>query len=246
MQKLSFKYLNLLKKDTRRKFLRFSKLKNLLLRLVCKSNSIYNYQFEKLINTYFKEKKTNLNILDVGAGLCKYFPKSVNYYHDNYYACDVNDVFRKYIENRGINFLETDLLVNQIDIKDDFFDLIICSHMIEHLSNPDLLINELERILRPGGIIFLKTPDIKYVKWNFYDDFTHVRPYTKNSLLKVVESQNLKIINCYTTTLYMDFFLDLMKKNLLNPFNLIFLLVGFYSYFFRNDMKEIICVALKD
>ena len=44
----------------------------------------------------------------------------------------------------------------------------------------------------------------------------------------------------------MDFFLDLMKKNLLNPFNLIFLLVGFYSYFFRNDMKEIICLALKD
>ncbi|RPG17962.1 MAG: class I SAM-dependent methyltransferase [Pelagibacteraceae bacterium TMED124] len=244
MQKLSLKYLNLLDKENN-KFLKLSKLKKFLLKRVCNNNSIYNYQFERLINTNFKKKKTNLNILDVGAGLCKYYPESVNNCKNNYYACDVKDVFRNFIEYRGINFIEVDLSKKQIDINDGFFDLIICSHMIEHLSNPELLLNELERILCPGGIIFFKTPNIKQVKWNFYDDFTHLRPYTQNSLLKAVESQNLTIMNCYTTTLYMDFFLGLMKKNILNPFNLVFLFFGLYCHFFRNDMKEIICLALK-
>ena len=71
------------------------------------------------------------------------------------------------------------------------------------------------------------------------------RPYTKNSLREQVESDALKVIKCTSSTLYKDFAFSLFKNNPFNPFNMIFLIIGFYTYFTRNDMRELICIARK-
>lgn len=45
------------------------------------------------------------------------------------------------------------------------FDLVWCTEVIEHLYHPDLLIKEIERILKPGGLAVLTTPNSN---WWFY------------------------------------------------------------------------------
>ena len=42
---------------------------------------------------------------------------------------------------------------------DKYFDLIICSDVIEHVRNQDVLINEIIRVLKDNGEIFLTTPN---------------------------------------------------------------------------------------
>src|SRR5258707_310877 len=44
-------------------------------------------------------------------------------------------------------------------IADQSFDAIVCSHVIEHVSNPIAAMQEFERILRPDGRLVLVVPD---------------------------------------------------------------------------------------
>ena len=58
----------------------------------------------------------------------------------------------------------------------DQFDVIHCSHLVEHLAPPEvyLLMKEMDRCLAPGGHLVISAP----LLWSgFYDDLSHVRPY---------------------------------------------------------------------
>ena len=130
-------------------------------------------------------------------------------------------------------------------MEENSFDLVICSHVIEHIEDPSNLLKEISKLLRKSGLLFLKTPDINIVKWNFFNDFTHKKPYTRNSLIEQTKSEAIQIEECYSSTLYKDFALNLFQGNPFNPFNIIFLIIGFYTYYIRKDMRELICIAKK-
>ena len=40
------------------------------------------------------------------------------------------------------------------------FDIVHCSHVIEHLVNPDVLLIESKRVMKPGGILYIATPNM--------------------------------------------------------------------------------------
>ena len=44
------------------------------------------------------------------------------------------------------------------EIKDHYFDVIICSHVLEYVKEDNKAMNELFRVLKPGGIAFLQVP----------------------------------------------------------------------------------------
>ena len=43
-------------------------------------------------------------------------------------------------------------------MKDNFFDLIICYHILEHIPNDQKAMAELARVLKPTGTMLLQTP----------------------------------------------------------------------------------------
>jgi SAM-dependent methyltransferase len=47
---------------------------------------------------------------------------------------------------------------NSDKIKDETFDLILCTEVLEHVNDPFSVVNELERILKVGGIVAVSTP----------------------------------------------------------------------------------------
>jgi ubiquinone/menaquinone biosynthesis C-methylase UbiE len=50
-------------------------------------------------------------------------------------------------------------VVEKIPFRDDAFDAIICSEVVEHLPDPDAALREISRVLRPGGVLALTTPN---------------------------------------------------------------------------------------
>lgn len=77
----------------------------------------------------------------------------------------------------GINF-ETDRFPHD----DDTFDVVTGVSLIEHLHSPGMMFRETLRVLKPGGSIILVTPNWKFSFRDFFDDPTHVHPYSPASL----------------------------------------------------------------
>ena len=61
------------------------------------------------------------------------------------------------------------------------FDVVIAKHVVEHLSQPEQAIAEMSRVLKPGGLLILATPNLsspmrkrKKAAWIGYKDPTHI------------------------------------------------------------------------
>jgi ubiquinone/menaquinone biosynthesis C-methylase UbiE len=69
-------------------------------------------------------------------------------------------------------------------LPDNAVDLSFSKAVIEHLYIPQVehFMLEMRRITKPGGYVVLMTPDWRYMYRDFYNEFTHVTPYTENSL----------------------------------------------------------------
>ena len=162
------KYINLISKNLKDRKNGLRNLKYYLLRLVCNNSSIANHQLDHLINNYFSCYAKGLNILDIGSGLCNYFPDNVIESKNKHFACDLSDDLKEFLKKRGIKFIQGDMVKDNLTLKENSFDIIICSHVIEHIEEPSNLLFEINKLLKISGILFLKTPDAKVVKWNFF------------------------------------------------------------------------------
>jgi len=87
------------------------------------------------------------------------------------------------------------LILRNFHHKDDLFENVICLAVLEHLHNPVFFIREINRVTKKGGTIFLSTPNWSYSYKNFFDDYTHIRPYTKKSLYHIFEDNNFEQIS---------------------------------------------------
>jgi len=72
--------------------------------------------------------------------------------------------------------IEHDLGSYPWPIEDNAFDLIICQHVIEHLPDTIKTMEEFNRILRPGGKVFLETPH-----YSWFEAYRHYEHYHKFS-----------------------------------------------------------------
>jgi len=119
---------------------------------------------------YYKKFIKDIKLFGADISQSKEFPLNVNFVRINI--------------NKGIEF------------DDNSFDVIVCSHVIEHLENVSFAFQEISRVLKPGGRIYVEAPSHRSILFpsfgfvnkkesvpiNFYDDPTHIRPYSPIAL----------------------------------------------------------------
>jgi len=84
-----------------------------------------------------------------------------------------------------------------LDVPDDSGDLVVASHVMEHLADPVSLFTELVRITVPDGLLWVEAPSelsllppssddpTDHTFLSFWDDPTHIRPQTPGSLYRL-------------------------------------------------------------
>lgn len=108
-----------------------------------------------------------------------------------------------------IGSIEDEKIKNKLIKK---YDYIICADVLEHLVNPDVVLRFLKTKLKKGGVVLISIPNIAC--WNMrldllrgrFDyqesgllDKTHLRFYTYNIFLKLVENCGYKIEKIFPT-----------------------------------------------
>lgn len=47
-----------------------------------------------------------------------------------------------------------------LPFKDNFLDAVICESSLEHFKNPEIVVKEMHRVLKPGGLVYVSAPFI--------------------------------------------------------------------------------------
>lgn len=104
---------------------------------------------------YWSEKLKNLGYRTTSIDMKRKYPnEDADYPYKNAVFADANSV---------------------LPFPDRYFDIIWCSEVIEHIENYKLTIQEIQRVLKPGGLYIITTPNsffwLHYFLWCF--GFTH-------------------------------------------------------------------------
>lgn len=130
-----------------------------------------DYEQEKLIQLVQKFASAQTKVLDIGCGYGRYLIplKQLGY---DVLGVEQNSQIVEANKSKGLNCITVDAFKETTSK----FDMLICSHIIEHFNPQDLFVflDFYLSKLNPGGYIIFATP--LYTDY-FYDDFDHVKPY---------------------------------------------------------------------
>ena len=96
--------------------------------------------------------------------------------------------------------------INNLPFEDEYFDLIVCTHTLEHLEHPKQALDELYRVLQPGGLLIGAVPT-NFALWHYRRYLTkadiHEEPfhvnYTRKMLCALLEpyQNTFRVASCY-------------------------------------------------
>jgi 2-polyprenyl-3-methyl-5-hydroxy-6-metoxy-1,4-benzoquinol methylase len=95
----------------------------------------------------------------------------------------------------------------ELDFPPEHFDLIIASHVLEHVKDPWSVIRRLRKLLRSGGQFIGSLPNVRNArislplvftgKWQYTDegilDWTHTRFFTKSTISDLLHSSGFEV-----------------------------------------------------
>lgn len=114
------------------------------------------------------------------------------------------NIARKYVDNLIVADIEND----QLNLQPGYFDCILCLDVLEHLRDPWKILSNLFCFLKPGGVLIVSLPNLRYrtiifdllfkARFEYSEmgimDRTHLRFFTYHSALQLLLSSGLEDI----------------------------------------------------
>jgi SAM-dependent methyltransferase len=130
---------------------------------------------------------TPARIIDYGGGDGRLLGKFVEQGHD----CSVIDFTNKTIP--GVTYAGTDPL----QVQTGHYDLVTCSHVIEHIAEPVATLQHLKELLADSGHIYIEVPSEIWIKAPpKIDPVTHINFFTRDSLHTLMTKAGLDVVSC--------------------------------------------------
>jgi 2-polyprenyl-3-methyl-5-hydroxy-6-metoxy-1,4-benzoquinol methylase len=150
---------------------------------------ITRLHYEKLLDSFEKYRKNN-KIIDVGCG-AGYFMVSAANRDWQADGTEISDEAIKLAEEKNQHVFKGDIA--SLDLGKGRYDIATLLELMEHAANPEGIIKKLSIILRPGGAIYITTPNYNSLTrillgsrlyWFHKEHFFYFTNRTLSNLLK--------------------------------------------------------------
>ncbi len=82
--------------------------------------------------------------------------------------------------------------ITELPFEDNQFDLVVAFDVVEHVENDVLAIQEMQRVAKPGGTVFISVPAFNFL-WSDHDEVNHhFRRYKIGTLMNAFSKSTLK------------------------------------------------------
>ena len=98
----------------------------------------------------------------------------------------------------------------RLPLEDSAFDLVLCVETIEHVRDVQLLLSEVRRVLRPGGMLALTTPAhsrltgldvlVRGFERRFHPLSPHLRFFTARSLRRLLDELGFQVLDLHRSS----------------------------------------------
>lgn len=151
-----------------------------------RSNQIIDKRAHRLYHLMIKYKQdNNFSILDYGGGSGELLTYFVNE-RVKCYLIDFNTQINPGIQKIGSTIADLP--------SESSFNVIVCSHVLEHVVNPVSMLKQLRGFLKSNGVIYIEIPvEIWEGVPVQHDPVTHINYFTKESLRKAIVISGFKV-----------------------------------------------------
>lgn len=138
------------------------------------------------MSRYFQGK-----VIDVGCGIGDYLR-----FYENSVGVDINRFNIDYCNAIGCHaYLIKDGI---LPFEEDSFEGVILDNVLEHLSEPNQVINEISRVLKLKGILIIGVPGIK----GYAKDSDHKKFYDEKDIRNLFEKTGYTLIKNFSTPFF--------------------------------------------
>jgi predicted SAM-dependent methyltransferase len=150
----------------------------------------------KLFISLLNDNINNKNILEIGCPSGKLALSSDNY--NKWFIVEPNIKDELFVNNKNIILIK-EFFSNKLKI-DDNIDLIVHSHLFEHIYEPRIFLIHCFNILKEKGKMIFSIPNMEYILENNLSlnggvMFEHNIFYSRSNLVKLLESSGFQILN---------------------------------------------------
>lgn len=146
-----------------------------------------------------KQYKSGGRLLDLGCGL----GHLLNMFDERFETFGI-DISEYALARAHENAPRAHLMIGgaqDLALPSNSFDVLVMKHVIEHLPEPACALQQLARLLRPGGILILGTPNpanslrrLKGDDWYGLKDKTHISVKSPKEWGELASAQGLRVV----------------------------------------------------
>ncbi len=145
---------------------------------------VERHTIETFIKRIASEIPENSLVLDAGSGECRYRPY---FAHTRYLTADFAQGENAW-DYSGLDMIAE---INELPVKTSSADAVVCTQVLEHVPEPGQTLQELHRVLKPSGRLYLTAPQAFGEHQEPYDFFR----FTSFGLKHLMKKAGFKIIS---------------------------------------------------
>lgn len=152
-------------------------------------------EYQSLIATVLRHQPDATSWLDVGCDH-GFFLDDVRRYIPRVAGIELSARARAYAQRIGLD------VVRDMSQLSGTFDVVSMWHVLEHIETPNVLLEELRRVMSPNAVLTLRVPDIASTfarllgsRWIWFQPQNHAVHYTQRALHTLLERSGFSVLH---------------------------------------------------